>query len=62
MLIYKCKQAAIRSVAKQLGIAVRVNNRYQKLDYFRAQIKHIFKFQPDEVRQFFGQLIEPKAA
>ncbi|MBD2181057.1 hypothetical protein H6S82_08045 [Planktothrix sp. FACHB-1355] len=60
-LIEKGTQVTIRSVGKQLGIAVRVNGRYQRLDYLRAQIKYILKSQPNEVRQAFQQT-EQKAA
>lgn len=59
--IDKGKQATIRSVAKQLVIAVRVNDRYQRLDYLRDQIKDILKSQPKRVRQAFQQT-EQKAA
>lgn len=62
LLIEKSKQKTIRSAAKQLGIAVRVNGRYQRLDYLRAQIKFFLKSQPDEVRRVFVQLTEQKAA
>ena len=58
LLIEKGKQATIRSAAKQLGIAVRVNGRYQRLDYLRAQIKFILKFHPYQVAQVFSEVAE----
>jgi hypothetical protein len=61
LLIEKSKLAKIRTVAQQLGIAIRVNGRYQRLDYLRAQLFALLKSQPHEVTRTFAQL-EAEAA
>ena len=54
--IQKSKQATIRTVAQQLGVPIRVNSRYQRLDYLRAQLFALLKSQPHEVARIFAQL------
>lgn len=54
--IQKSKLATIRTVAQQLGVPIRVNSRYQRLDYLRAQLLSLLKSQPHEVARIFAQL------
>jgi hypothetical protein len=51
LLIHKLPQSRIRTVARRLGIADRVDGKYQKLGILRMQLKGKLELQPMEVAQ-----------
>lgn len=55
-LIEKSQQATIRTAARRLGIAIRVNGHYQRLAILRTQLKAKLKTNPDEVAQVLAEL------
>ncbi len=51
LLIQKLPQSRIRTAARRLGIADRVDGKYQKLGVLRMQLKGKLELQPMEVAQ-----------
>jgi hypothetical protein len=56
LLIQKLPQSRIRTAARRLGIADRVDGKYQKLGVLRKQLKGKLELQPMEVARVLGEL------
>jgi hypothetical protein len=56
LLIQQLPQSRIRTAARRLGIADKVNGRYQRLAILRTQLKAKLKSQPMEVARVLSQL------
>ncbi len=56
ILIQQLPQTRIRTAARRLGIADKVNGRYQRLAILRTQLKAKLKSQPMEVARVLSEL------
>jgi hypothetical protein len=56
LLIQKLPQSRIRTAARRLGIADRVDGKYQKLGILRMQLTGKLELQPMEVARILGEL------
>jgi hypothetical protein len=56
LLIQKLPQCRIRTAARRLGIADRVDGKYQKLGILRMQLKGKLESQPMEIARILGEL------
>jgi hypothetical protein len=54
--IQKLPQTLVRTAARRLGIADKVDGRYQRLAILRTQLHHMLKSQPQEVARVIAQL------
>ncbi|AFZ01247.1 hypothetical protein [Calothrix sp. PCC 6303] len=58
-LIQKLPQPRIRTAARRLGIADRVDGKYQKLAVLRTQIEAKLKTQPQQVERILNEIKVP---